>query len=177
MRLHGLLLFSINFLLDLTDDSGGGKMYNSCFLAKSLMARVRPIIAAALANFVLTTTSTLVLPVISAFDAMADVIQQGIGGQRKRKTREEVWCACEREKRQTSMGWETANTHLLESMPCLFDDRQVSYVMCPPALTVKIQIFFLNSRCHCFFFTAFFTASPHHRTCILGHLCSNMRHT
>jgi hypothetical protein len=35
---------------------------------------------------------------------------------------------------QTSMGWETANTHLPGSMPCLFEDRQGSYVMsriCP----------------------------------------------
>ena len=72
-------------------------MYNSCFLAKSLMARVRPIIAAALAIFVLTTTSTLVLPVISAFDAIADEIQQGIVRKRKRKT-QEVWCASVSEK-------------------------------------------------------------------------------
>lgn len=98
MRLHGILLFSIIFLLDLTDDSGGGKMYNSCFLAKSVIARVRPIIAAALAIFVLTTTSTFVLPVISAFDAIADVIQQWIVRKRKRKTREEVWCASDSEK-------------------------------------------------------------------------------
>jgi len=92
---------------------------------------------------------------ISAFDEIADVIQQWIVRKRKRKTREELWCACESEKsvRVCSMGCEKANIHLRGSMPCLFEGRQGFYVMsrvCP--VCPSFVVLFHNCKTFSFFF-------------------------